>query len=494
MCDNEPGGSRESTVLAVAESKVEDCVLAVFESKPRSNRPDSLNRFEVSSDESDSECFDPSSSSNDVFHTSGWLGSARRAGEKVFSKIRTENGTSNKERTSLRNRLMTAWNNMKYSGKLMTDHSNQYSAEVLIVLLGEVYAPDGKDFTEFFIDYYSRIWLTYRIGFEAFTGTKIISDCGWGCMLRTSQMMVAQAIIVNRFGRDWRWRRFSSDCDGGQIPILELFEDKVGSPLGIHRIMQIASELHGKKVVGRWFTPSESLGLLSRAIRTSCSPLTSDLATVVSVDGRVILHAIERETRHWTRTLLLFICVRLGAHTLNRDYVHHLKYLFSMPNCLGIAGGKPNRSLYFVGFYDEQLIYLDPHVAHPYISLRSGSQNGETQISTETLGMQQNVYKKQHHSPLSSYHCKLLSKMHILDIDPSCAIGLLLRNREEFDKTMQRLNLHQVIDVELGLNLGSKKTRDPLFTVLHDEPKDYEEPQTDEREREQAREQGFELL
>ncbi|EPB66607.1 peptidase family C54 [Ancylostoma ceylanicum] len=286
-----------------------------------------------------------------------------------------------------------------------------------IVLLGLSYCPEdsdcdcGMDFIDFYRDYYTRIWITYRTGMPAFSGTQ--------------------------------------DCPS--------------APLGIHRLVEISSaDDPSKNAVGRWYAPSEVISLMRRALRQSASPLTSDLSLMLAVDGRVTVGDAERESRAWAKRLLLFVPLRLGTSSVNpvssswshkrfeavlvtvanvEVYHDHIRHMLSLESCLGILGGKPDHSLYFIGYYGRNVIYLDPHVAHEYI-------------------------------PMSSWD------------EPSTTMDGVTEGQQ-----------HQVVDVDLGPGEGSKRTRDPLFTVQYQETTDFDYVgKASEEERRQALEHGFELL
>ena len=56
-----------------------------------------------------------------------------------------------------------------------------------------VVAPDSAQLLAFVQDYQSRFWFSYRRDFERIEPSYFTTDVGWGCMLRTAQMLLAQA-------------------------------------------------------------------------------------------------------------------------------------------------------------------------------------------------------------------------------------------------------------------------------------------------------------
>jgi cysteine protease ATG4 len=128
---------------------------------------------------------------------------------------------------------------------------------------------------EFLEDLESKIWLTYRNNFPAIAKSSdpaatsamsfstrlrnlgnqngFTSDTGWGCMIRSGQSLLANAIFTLRMGRDWR---------RGQRPeyhqeLLSMFADTPEAPFSIQKFVQHGAQACGKHP-GEWFGPSAS--------------------------------------------------------------------------------------------------------------------------------------------------------------------------------------------------------------------------------------------
>jgi cysteine protease ATG4 len=95
--------------------------------------------------------------------------------------------------------------------------------------------------------------------------------------------------------------------------------------------------------------------------------------------------------RKWGgQAVLVLVGVRLGLDSVNPVYhdsvkvgmrsspsiVHllmkcGLQKLFTLSQSVGIAGGRPSSSYYFIGYQADHLFYLDPHHTRPAVALQS---------------------------------------------------------------------------------------------------------------------------
>ncbi len=167
---------------------------------------------------------------------------------------------------------------------------------------------------------YSKIWITYRKDFPPILDSTYTSDAGWGCMLRTTQMMCAQALIDYYFGYGWT---LPNRPNAIYTQILSYFNDRPleSCPLSIHNMMS-----HGKcfkKSVGTWFGPRETCFMISRCIDNSLlsHKLTAILASDHTLYKSEIIKKCCDSQGAWKKSAVIFIPLRLGLDALNSHYV-----------------------------------------------------------------------------------------------------------------------------------------------------------------------------
>ncbi|KAI8924968.1 hypothetical protein BC831DRAFT_463067 [Entophlyctis helioformis] len=282
-----------------------------------------------------------------------------------------------------------------------------------VTLLASTYAHAST--ASFLEDFYSRIWVTYRRGFPPITPGGYTSDAGWGCMLRSGQMMLASAFMVHELGRDWRMATAASDTASWlkYTQIVARFLDVHASPYSIHKIALLGRQFD--KQVGEWFGPST----ISQVLRVLVnSDEQTNLRVVVANDGVVYKNEV-RQVMSTTRedgrptSLLLLVPLRLGVDSMNPIYHPGLKHCFTITNCVGIAGGRPNSSLFFIGTDGDNLMYLDPHYQRPSVECRDVS-----------------LYKME---DLLSYHCETVRLLPLSSMDPSLVIGFYCKDIQSFE-------------------------------------------------------------
>ncbi|KAH6758647.1 Peptidase family C54 protein [Perilla frutescens var. frutescens] len=360
-------------------------------------------------------------------------------------------------RAAVRRVVMNGGSMRRILGFSRTNISNSNSD---IWLLGVCYhvAQEGEDssnptqsegFAAFVEDFSSRILITYRKGFSPIGDSKYSSDVNWGCMLRSSQMLVAQAFLVHKLGRSWR-KSSNKPLDESYMEILHLFGDAEDSPFSIHNLLQ-AGSAYGL-AVGSWVGPYamcrtwESL-MRNKREETDSGVLSSMMPLYVvsgDEDGErggapvLCIEDISRYCSEFNRAqtdwapILLIVPLVLGLEKVNPRYLPLLCATLKFPQSLGILGGRPGASTYIVGVQDDKAFYLDPHEVQQVANIKRDSVDADT----------------------SSYHCNVVRHIALDSIDSSLAIGFYCRDKSDFDDFCVR-----------AIKLIDQSNGAPLFTI-----------------------------
>ncbi|XP_070195605.1 cysteine protease ATG4D-like [Littorina saxatilis] len=380
-----------------------------------------------------------------------------------------------REGEKIKTKMKSMWNNVKYGWTLKTKTSFKYDSPIF--LLGRCYhrrAEEGDDqalepvppqqtqykvsaLDEFQKDFTSRLWFTYRREFSPIGSAKMTTDCGWGCMMRSGQMMMAQGLVEHFLGRDWKVYSEQKPEDlAFYREIIRWFGDHPSDkmPFSLHRLVELGTSVG--KMPGDWYGPASVAHIFRDAMDKAHAslPILSDICVYVAQDCTLYLEdlkkimtshsrtnsqistgSVESDGLHATassahphqqhpphhhqhqrasrsdsategkvRSVLILVPMRLGGETLNEIYIPCVRSMLANDFCLGIIGGRPKHSLYFVGWQDDKLIYLDPHYC------------------------QDTVDTTQSHYPIQSFHCMSPRKMHFSKMDPSCTVGFYCRD------------------------------------------------------------------
>ncbi|KAI0475105.1 cysteine protease ATG4 [Xylariaceae sp. FL0804] len=290
---------------------------------------------------------------------------------------------------------------------------------------------------DFLDDFESRVWMTYRSEFAAIARSQdpkaasalsfsmrlksqlspdhqggFSSDTGWGCMIRSGQSMLANAMLLQRLGRAWRRQNDKNGHGPGERDILKLFADDPRAPYSIHSFVRHGASACGK-YPGEWFGPSAT----ARCIQALTNATEPTLRVYSTGDGPDVYEdnfmKIARPDGTTFHPTLILVGTRLGIDKITPVYWEALVASLQMPQSIGIAGGRPASSHYFIGVQGFHLFYLDPHFTRPALPYHADAREyTEEEIDT--------------------CHTRKLRRLHVKDIDPSMLIGFLIRDEEDW--------------------------------------------------------------
>ena len=220
----------------------------------------------------------------------------------------------------------------------------------------EIFSLAGSDYKrrslgEFVYDFYSHLWFTYRKGIPQPIGGIMTSDTGWGCMIRSGQSMIGEALIRSLLGREFRLGGFQQEeVLSNYLFIIEQFLDNPDAMFSIHKISQ-AGFKKCSRAIGEWFAPS--------VLGFSLAYLLASPIRIMMFPDRIIPLPKVKEKPF---PVLLLVPARLGIGDRPDPNYHSAIFKCLELECsVGIVGGLPQRSFYFIGYYANNLIYLDPH-------------------------------------------------------------------------------------------------------------------------------------
>lgn len=431
----------------------------------------------------------------------------------------------------MKTKFLSVWHNVKYSWALKSKTS--FSRNSPVLLLGKCYhfkfedddspteeaccEATDEDFAmgnveAFRRDFASRVWLTYREEFPALPGSTLTSDCGWGCMLRAGQMMLAQALILHLLGRDWTWsealtlqpldtetwttsaaKRLVASLEASlqgspgssqlksrekspaqafgsaeeadahlkemyHRTLVSWFGDSPSSQLGIHRLVQLGLAL-GKQA-GDWYGPAIVAHILKRAVEEAVDPILAGVTAYVSQDCTV--YSADVMDSH--RAPGAGLDSPPNSEPSTADPTDSRAVVILIPVRLG--GEKTNPD--YINFV-KNILSLDYCL---------GIIGGKPKQACYIVGFQDDslIYMDPHYCqsfvdvsssefPLQSFHCPSPKKMSFSKMDPSCTIGFYSRSVKDFERISQELT--KVVQ-------PSAKEKYPAFTIVQGRSKDYD--------------------
>lgn len=370
---------------------------------------------------------------------------------------------------------------LSISNSMMAEESASQNNTCSIYLLGKTYHPI-LDYATRRSDERSLFWFTYRCDFPMIVPYGITTDAGWGCMLRSAQMMLAQVLRLHYKGREWHPPQsiVQRRADPFYCSILTWFADHPSHRdycrYSLHNMVATGLSRY-ETLPGEWYGPGTAcyvLRDLCRLHEQHREKAEANLSTgqnskieisgpmfrvYIASQGSVYKDAVEdlmtrdgqqrkamdinqnsSKTQYlpshpldpeyqekeevmlaWDTALLVLIPLRLGLKSLNETYATALAHVFSLRQSVGALGGRPRGARWFYGATSDgaKLYGLDPHTVQSAPQLQK-ARNSKTVVALTEEYMR-------------SVHCRSPDVIQMQRMDPSLALGFYCRSRADFD-------------------------------------------------------------
>jgi len=325
--------------------------------------------------------------------------------------------------------------------------------------------------------------MTYRTNFFPIQNSKtkeeFNKDSGWGCMIRSGQMMLSKAILDYKLFSYYNLKNNSiisendinlmikeeeinkkkfetlilfldnpiniEDVKGKNdfINYLEFLKDnnfnncKIIPPFSILNIFSLGREILNKEP-GEWFSDNNLIQIFY-SIQNKYKIISNyEFFTFKNgfIDQNLIIQKCFKEVENnndldiiyhnnkyykFEKAGLIFLSIRLGLKNIDSTYLNNFIKLFNIRNNLGIIGGKINKAFYFIGINPEknELLYLDPHVNNIAIK---------------------NVEELRINTNFDTYKVKNIYSLKLNKLSPCFTIGFNFKNYDEYDTLIKDLN------------------------------------------------------
>ncbi len=299
---------------------------------------------------------------------------------------------------------------------LLGDHKLDFARHAWIQDTAYDLAEKG-DCENFMETFRSLVWMTYRTNFAPLLETISASvredlgdsalpkatqrlynsDNGWGCTIRVGQMALSNCLIRHKYSMGFSLRQLEARKihSGPHAKILSQFWDSGRGkehPFSIQNFAETV--LLYDKLPGEWLSQS-TVATILKDLNAKYQPYP-DLEVLTFVDGCVYEDQLfaactlptgdkkelekseiakeyvmvenpvdcdfPEEKKDAGRAAIVFVSSSLGLKRPEEAYLAQIKLLFSLPQLVGLMGGRANEALFFVGYQDRGLIFFDPHL------------------------------------------------------------------------------------------------------------------------------------